>query len=79
VKRCHHCEKEVPDGFYIAMCARHTSQKVYDVELAFHMDCFMEVAGEDYAQDLAHEIHEWVINAKKVKKSALNANRRAYR
>jgi hypothetical protein len=65
-KICHFCEQIIPDGFYVSISARHISREVHDVELAFHMDCFNELAGDDYTQQLALKIKEWVENTKPI-------------
>lgn len=65
-KICHFCGKEIPDGFYVSISARHISKEMHDVELAFHMDCFNELAGDEYTQQLALKIKEWVEKSKPI-------------
>lgn len=66
-KICHHCNKELPDGFYVSISARHILKDVHDVELAFHMPCFEEIAGSGYTKELAFKIKEWVEKHKPIK------------
>jgi len=59
VKICHHCQKEILEGFYISISAKHTSNRTYNVEVPFHRDCFVEIAGEDYLEQLWIAVKQW--------------------
>lgn len=70
-KFCHHCSRIIlNDCLYVGMSAKqnNTKTKLVDVSLDFHMNCFVEIAGDVYAQALHVKIGRWIDENRQLKK-----------